>query len=64
MLAGFIETAEHCQKFINKLESEVFISQHGLDPIEDFTIDWIFSRLMRLGGVDGEAIEYVGKHHL
>lgn len=59
LLAGFIETADHCQKFIRKLESDVFVSEKGLDPIEDFTIDWVFGRLMRLGGVDGEAIEYV-----
>ena len=59
LLSGFIENADHCQKFIKKLETDVFVSQNGLDPIEDFTIDWIFSRLMRLGAVDGEAIEYV-----
>lgn len=63
LLAGFIENADHCQKFIKKLESDVFVSQDGLDPIEDFTIDWIFSRLMRLGGVEGEAIEYVSLHN-
>lgn len=59
LLAGFIENADHCQKFIKKLDNDVFVSPTGLDPIDDFTLDWIFGRLMRLGGVDGEAIEFV-----
>jgi hypothetical protein len=59
LLAGFIEDADHCQKFIKKLDSDAFVSPNGLDPIDDFTLDWIFGRLMKLGGVDGEAIEFV-----
>lgn len=59
LLAGFIEGAEHCQKFIKKLDHDVFVSPSGLDPIEDCTLDWIFGRLMRIGGVEGEAIEFV-----
>lgn len=58
-MAEFIEQAEHCQKFIKKLEEDVFISTTGLDPIDDLTLDWIFGKLMKLGGIDGEAIEYV-----
>lgn len=58
-LADYIESADHCQRFINKLNGDVFVSPTGLDPIGDFTLDWIFSRLMRIGGVDGEAIEFV-----
>lgn len=59
LLAGFIEGAEHCQKFIRKLDHDVFVAPSGLDPIDDCTLDWIFGRLMRIGGVDGESIEYV-----
>jgi hypothetical protein len=59
LLASFIENADHCQKFIKKLDSDVFVSPTGLDPIDDFTLDWIFGRLMRFGGVEGEAIEFV-----
>jgi hypothetical protein len=59
LLSGFIENAEHCQKFIKKIDDDVFLAVDGLDPIEDLTLDWIFSKLMRLGGVEGEAIEFV-----
>lgn len=59
LLTEFIENADHCRKFIRKLDGDLFISPVGLDPIEDFTLDWLFGRLMRIGGVDGEAIEYV-----
>lgn len=59
MLAEFIEKADHCQKFIKKLEEEVFISPNGIDPIDDLNLDWIFGKLMKLGGIDGEAIEFV-----
>lgn len=59
MLEKFIKEAEHCQKFIKKLDDDVFVSPSGLDPIDDLTLDWIFSRLMRVGEVEGEAIEFV-----
>lgn len=59
LLAEFIEKADHCQKFIKKLEEEVFISPNGIDPIDDLNLDWIFGKLMKLGGIDGEAIEFV-----
>lgn len=64
LLAEFIENADHCQKFIKKLDNDVFVSPTGLDPIDDFTLDWIFGRLMKLGGIDGEAIEFVKYHDI
>lgn len=59
MLAGFIEEADHCQKFIKKLEDDIFLSSKGVDPLKDCTLDWIFGKLMKHGNIDGEAIEYV-----
>lgn len=59
LLAGFVDGAEHCRKFVQKLENEPFLSSHGVDPLDDCTLEWIFGRMMRHGGVEGEAIEYV-----
>lgn len=59
MLAGSIESTEHCRKFIQKVDDDLVTSADGLDPIDDFNLDYIFGRLMRHGGVEGEVIEYV-----
>ena len=59
LLAGYIGNTEHCKKFIQKCQDDLVTSPDGLQPIEDFNLDYIFGRMMSNGGVDGEAIEYV-----
>lgn len=42
-VASFISQSDHCKKFMEKLSGEFFLRE--LDPIEDYNIQTIFSRL-------------------
>jgi len=42
-VASFINQSEHSKKFMERLSSEFFLSD--LDPIEDYNVQTIFSRL-------------------